>query len=99
MMPYVNCGKEDFAEQKPNNLGNEFPVGVVGVLQQLGRRKDPFSLPPPQCLWALLSCLSTEHLKPNSRHVLEFALMATVVSSTVCSIVQYVHSMCTLETK
>ena len=73
MVPTPIVGNEILMINKlTNNLGNEFPLGVVNVLIQLGRRKDPLSLVPPQCLRPPLSGLSAEHLKTNSRHTLEF---------------------------
>lgn len=61
--------RPEFNQRSVGDLSNERLPGVVGVLHQLGRRKDPLSLRPPQCLWPLRSRLSTEHLKPSSTRV------------------------------
>lgn len=78
-------------------LGNEWPVAVVGVFMELGRRKDPFSLPPPQCLLPFPSCLSSGYLKQKSTHTFDFALMETVMSIKSAVLYGLVCTLCVLQ--
>lgn len=71
--------KKTVKPKHQKDLGNEREVGVVRVLRQLGRRKDPLSLLPPQGLCLLRSRLGAERLKANSTCTLEFALMEIVL--------------------